>query len=140
MERPQRQSLFCTMVKRSLPWLPKKSFFPIDARQKPYYCESKIQTSASSFHDGAAWPCTGALYPCICRHHRGDISARKHDDSGVTNAKVDIKVKDYACPQHFSAPRGAACGKQIERLSRVRACVLLVELAREKELLRTVLR
>jgi hypothetical protein len=21
-------------------------------------------------HDGPAWPCTGAFYPCICRHHR----------------------------------------------------------------------
>jgi hypothetical protein len=41
------------------------------AVQKPYYCRGKIHTSAPSYYDGAAWPCTGALYPCICRRHRG---------------------------------------------------------------------
>jgi hypothetical protein len=46
-------------------WLPNKSFTPLCAVPKPYYCKGKIQTSVPSCYDGPAWPCIGAFRPCI---------------------------------------------------------------------------
>jgi hypothetical protein len=36
-------------------------------RQNRTTVGASIHTSAPSCHDGPAWSCTGALYPCICR-------------------------------------------------------------------------
>jgi hypothetical protein len=77
--------------KKRLPWLPKKSSYPLDAGQNPYYCESKIQTSEPSCHDGSARHCTGALCPCIAANHQGNISACQPDDLGAANSKVTSK-------------------------------------------------
>jgi hypothetical protein len=37
------EHFFTPWRKKRLPWLPKKSSYPLDAAQKPYYCESKIR-------------------------------------------------------------------------------------------------
>lgn len=45
-----------------------KNLLPLSTRPKNRTTvEVSIHTSAPSCHDGPAWPCTGAFYPCICR-------------------------------------------------------------------------
>jgi len=65
--------------------------------------EVEIHTSAPSCHDGLAWPCTGALYPCICRQ-----PAEKHQRLRAwwvrcSKRKCDIESNGSACPQHSRA-------------------------------------
>jgi hypothetical protein len=54
-----------------LPGYQNKSSFALDAAPKPYYLGVSIHMSAPSCLDGPAWPCTGALCPCICRQPPG---------------------------------------------------------------------
>src|SRR5216683_7016857 len=42
--------------------------------------KADTQTSAPSYRDGPAWPCLGALRPCIGRQSPGSISAYENDD------------------------------------------------------------
>jgi hypothetical protein len=60
------------MKKQSAVMVTKDSPHPLWTRPKNHTSvEVRIHTSAPSCHDGAAWPCTGALYPCICRQPPG---------------------------------------------------------------------
>src|SRR6201986_4052712 len=68
--------------------------------------------SERSFHDASAWPCTGALCPCIRRQPPKCISARRPDDYGVPNDKVTSKLllrpakgstTPYGCPMFAPA-------------------------------------
>jgi hypothetical protein len=52
--------------------------------------EVSIHTSAPSCHDGPAWPCTGALYPCICREPPGKASAPVGMIPGCSKQQCDI--------------------------------------------------
>ncbi len=63
--------------------------------------ELGIQTSGPSCYGAPAWPCTGALCPCICHPPPESISASDHDGLGVANENVT--VTDPACPQQSSA-------------------------------------
>ncbi len=69
--------------------LQNKSSLPIDAARKPYYCGSK--NSGPSCHDDPAWPCPGALRPCICRQPPESISPCQQDDALIANRKCDSK-------------------------------------------------
>ena len=72
--------------------LENKSSFPIDAARKPYYCGSKnSHISGPSYHDDPAWPCPGALCPCICRQPPESISPRQQGDALIANRKCDSK-------------------------------------------------
>jgi hypothetical protein len=48
-------------------WLPKKSSSLSTKRKIRTTVGASIQMSAPSCQDGPAWPCTGALYPCMRR-------------------------------------------------------------------------
>jgi hypothetical protein len=51
-------------AKKAPAMVTKEILYSLEAGQKPYYCENKIQTPEPSCHGGSAWPCTGALCPC----------------------------------------------------------------------------
>jgi hypothetical protein len=54
------------------PGLPKKSASAQSTRRKNHTnVGASIHMSAPFCHDGPAWPCTGALDPCICRQPPG---------------------------------------------------------------------
>jgi hypothetical protein len=94
-----------------------KTFLPTRHAAKPY-CMSKIHTPSPSCHDGSAWPCTGALCPCICRHHR-ETSARAGMMSlGSATRMEGLKA---ATPRRLQIPPLRSCGApdgmtRVERL------------------------
>ena len=81
----------------------------------------RTHTSAPSYHDGPAWPCTGALYPCICRQPPGEtISACRRDDLGVANQKCDSDGSRLSAAFLRPARGRVPAERKNQRVSRVR--------------------
>jgi hypothetical protein len=63
--------LLVMMKKRALPGY-QRNLLPLSTRPKNRTTVGvSIHLSGPSCHDGPAWPCTGALCPCICRQPPG---------------------------------------------------------------------
>jgi hypothetical protein len=91
----------------ALPWLPKKSYPPIDAVQKPYYGESRNKRRrrlATTALPGLA-PVRSTRASAAT--HRESISPCRHADLGVANGKVTIRSDGIRLSAAFLRPARA---------------------------------
>jgi hypothetical protein len=91
----------------ALPWLPKKSYPPIDTVQKPYYCESRNKRRrrlATTALPGLA-PVRSTRASAAT--HRESISPCRHADLGVANGKVTIRSDGIRLSAAFLRPARA---------------------------------